>query len=81
MRTGASTRNWASYGAEVQEAETLPDWRRDLLTDPQTSGGLLIAVAAENAEGVLDLVRREGFGQAAVVGRMADGAPGVRLVA
>ncbi|MDB5417239.1 MAG: selD [Phenylobacterium sp.] len=80
VRTGASTRNWASYGGEVAGADGLPEWRRDLLTDPQTSGGLLIAVAPENAEGVLDLVRREGFGQAAVVGRMAKGAPRVRLV-
>ncbi|MDB5443563.1 MAG: selenide, water dikinase, partial [Phenylobacterium sp.] len=80
VRTGASTRNWASYGGEVTGADGLPEWRRDLLTDPQTSGGLLIAVAPENAEGVLDLVRREGFGHAAVVGRMAKGAPTVRLV-
>jgi len=79
VRTGASTRNWASYGAEVEGAEALQDWRRDLLTDPQTSGGLLIAVATQNASAVLDLVRREGFAQAAVVGRMAHGAPRVRL--
>ncbi|MDB5493967.1 MAG: selD [Phenylobacterium sp.] len=80
VRTGASTRNWASYGGEVAGADGLPEWRRDLLTDPQTSGGLLIAVAPETAEGVLDLVRREGFGRAAVVGRMAKGAPTVHLV-
>jgi selenide,water dikinase len=79
VRTGASTRNWASYGGDVDGAEGLPDWRRDLMTDPQTSGGLLIAVAADRAEAVLDLVRREGFGRAAVVGRMAQGAPRVRL--
>ena len=79
VRTGASTRNWASYGAEVEGAEALPDWRRDLLTDPQTSGGLLIAVAPEHAQAVLDLVRGEGFGHAAVVGRMADGPPQVGL--
>jgi selenide,water dikinase len=79
VRTGASTRNWASYGAEVEGGEALAEWRRDLLTDPQTSGGLLIAVAPEAAEAVLGLVRAEGFGHAAVVGRMSDGAPGIRL--
>ena len=50
MRTGASGRNWASYGEAVRLPKGLPEWRRDLLTDPQTSGGLLIAVAPERAE-------------------------------
>ncbi|WP_068879143.1 selenide, water dikinase SelD [Phenylobacterium sp. CCH12-B4] len=45
VRTGASTRNWDSYGADVDVPAALPAWRRDLLTDPQTSGGLLIAAA------------------------------------
>lgn len=81
VRTGASTRNWASYGAEVEGAEGVAEWRRDLFTDPQTSGGLLIAVAADQADAVLDLARREGFGRAAVVGRMIEGAARVRLAA
>ncbi|MGH6911060.1 MAG: selenide, water dikinase SelD [Phenylobacterium sp.] len=73
IRTGASTRNWASYGQDVRLPEGLADWRRDLLTDPQTSGGLLIAVAAEAAERVLSLVRDRGFASAAVVGRVRSG--------
>ena len=81
VRTGASTRNWASYGGDVDGAGDLPEWRRDLLTDPQTSGGLLIAVAPEAADQVLHRVRAEGFGRAAVVGRMASGAARVRLAA
>src|SRR6201996_2978157 len=56
VRTGASGRNWASYGGDVSLPAGLDDWRRDLLTDPQTSGGLLIAVAEADAPGVLDLV-------------------------
>ena len=80
VRTGASGRNWASYGAKVTDAASVPDWRRDLLTDPQTSGGLLIAVAPGVADQVLDLARAEGFERAAVVGRLVEGAPGVRLV-
>lgn len=73
VKTGAATRNWSSYGAEVQ-ADGLADWQRDLLCDPQTSGGLLIAVAPERASMVLDHVRTAGFAQAAVVGTMAVGA-------
>jgi selenide,water dikinase len=78
-RTGASTRNWASYGESVRLPDGLPDWRRDLLTDPQTSGGLLISVAEADAAGVLDLVRVRGFSAAAVVGRMAAGLAEVRV--
>jgi len=79
VRTGASTRNWASYGEDVRLPPDLPDWKRDLLTDPQTSGGLLIAAAPEAAEAVLALVRDRGFSAAATVGRMADGPAEVRV--
>jgi selenide,water dikinase len=79
VRTGASGRNWASYGAEVRLPDGFPDWRRDLMTDPQTSGGLLIAVAPEAAEAVLSLARARGFDKAAVVGRMAEGPAEVRV--
>jgi selenide, water dikinase len=78
-RTGASTRNWASYGEAVRLPAGLPDWRRDLLTDPQTSGGLLIAVAEAEAPAVLNLVRARGFSAAAVVGRMAAGPAEIRV--
>ena len=82
VRTGASTRNWASYGEAVcGPASGLPDWRRDLLTDPQTSGGLLIAVDPAQADTVLALVRERGFGRATVIGRMVKGAPEIRLSA
>ena len=73
VRTGASTRNWASYGESVILPAGFEDWRRDLLTDPQTSGGLLIAAAPEAAEDILALCRGEGFDRAAVVGRTAAG--------
>lgn len=77
--TGASDRNWASYGTQVQ----LPDGdsanMRKLLTDPQTSGGLLVACAPEAAEAVLDVFRAQGFAQAAVIGRLEAGAPAVKV--
>ncbi len=44
--TGASGRNWESYGQEVTLPSSYPLWQRHILTDPQTSGGLLIACAA-----------------------------------
>ena len=79
IRTGASTRNWASYGADVDLPAGLPDWKRDLLTDPQTSGGRVIAGAPDAAEQVLALARACGFASAAIVGRMSQGAPRIRV--
>jgi selenide, water dikinase len=79
VRTGASRRNWASYGEAVDLPPDLAETQRDLLTDPQTSGGLLIAVAADQAPAVLDLVRSRGFAQAAVIGRTAGGPARVRI--
>ena len=79
VRTGAAVRNWASYGESVLLPDGLPDWRRDLLADPQTSGGLLIAVAPDDAASVLARVEAAGFEYARVVGRMVAGAPRVRV--
>ncbi len=78
VATGAASRNWASYGAAVSGVDGLPDWQRGLLCDPQTSGGLLVAVAEEHAEAVLQRVRDAGFTLAAVVGTMR-GASGTAL--
>lgn len=75
LRTGAAARNWASYGEEVRLPAGLPDWRRGLLCDPQTSGGLLIAVAPDAAPALLERVRAAGFADAAVVGEMRAGPP------
>jgi len=80
VRTGASTRNWASYGEAVRAPpQGLEDWRRDILTDPQTSGGLLIAVDPAQAETVLALAHERGFAGAAMVGRMVEGPAEIRL--
>jgi selenide,water dikinase len=80
VRTGASVRNWASYGAEVDLPDGLEAWRRDLLTDPQTSGGLLIAVAEAEVRDFQGFARINGSGFG-VVGRVVKGPPRVRVVA
>ncbi|WP_414604617.1 selenide, water dikinase SelD [Stenotrophomonas sp. AR029] len=77
--TGASNRNWASYGAEVRFADGLPAHWQPLLTDPQTSGGLLVSCAPEAVDAVLACFHDAGFGQAAVVGRLSAGLPGVSV--
>ena len=73
LATGASARNWSSYGRAVALPASAPQWMRVLLTDPQTSGGLLIACAPEAEQDVLAQFAREGFGDARVIGRLADG--------
>ncbi len=80
IRTGAAQRNWASYGADINPHPNTPSWQIDLLTDPQTSGGLLIALAPESIEDVLALLHREGFACAAVIGDMFDGQASISLL-
>jgi selenide,water dikinase len=75
--TGASGRNWDAYGHDVTLGDAVTDTQRVLLTDPQTSGGLLVACDPGSVDEVLALFRREGFGDAAVIGSMAAGAPRV----
>ncbi|HEX7812915.1 MAG TPA: selenide, water dikinase SelD [Burkholderiales bacterium] len=71
--TGASGRNWSGYGKDVKLPTEFADWKRNLLTDPQTSGGLLVACAPDAAEEVLRIFREEGFAHAAPVGVMTPG--------
>jgi selenide,water dikinase len=77
--TGASGRNWASYGDAVTLFEGCADWQRAVLTDPQTSGGLLVTCAAEAVDAALAVFRRHGFAQACVVGRVSEGMPGITV--
>jgi selenide, water dikinase len=72
--TGASHRNWASYGEAVALPPEFEDWRRLLLTDPQTSGGLFVACDASAAPTILARIR-EGDPRAAIVGSVERGAP------
>jgi selenide,water dikinase len=71
--TGASTRNWAGYGSEVTLASNLSLWQQNLLTDPQTSGGLLISCAPEQEAEVLSILNAGGFASAQKIGHFAVG--------
>ena len=70
--TGASGRNWAGYGAEVVLPGGFVAEDRALLTDPQTSGGLLVSCTAESLNAVLATFARHGFAKATVVGHVLD---------
>jgi selenide,water dikinase len=71
--TGASGRNWAAYGHDVILADAITPVQRGLLTDPQTSGGLLVSCDADTVDEILALFKRAGFADAAVIGEMTTG--------
>ncbi len=77
--TGASARNWSSYGGSVTLADGVEDWQRVLLTDPQTSGGLLIACDPAAVDEVRELVREVQNTEAHVIGRMVEGEAGLSV--
>jgi selenide,water dikinase len=77
--TGASGRNWSAYGADIGLASSLDDVARVLLTDPQTSGGLLVSCAPQAVDEVLAIFRADGFNDAVVIGEMIDGTSRVEV--
>jgi selenide,water dikinase len=75
--TGASARNWAAYGDDVDLNETVTAAQRALLCDPQTSGGLLVTCAPTAAASVLAILAQHGCKDARLVGHMTEGSPTV----
>jgi selenide,water dikinase len=71
--TGASERNWKSYDTSVALADGTPEWQRQLYSDPQTSGGLLIACAAEHADAILKTIVADGYPAARIIGDVKNG--------
>src|SRR3989442_220515 len=76
VATGASDRNWKGYGHEVDLPAGFPEWKRKLVADPQTSGGLLVACAPEAVSQVLKAFN----GDARTIGRFVAGAPRLRII-
>ncbi|SDO86981.1 selenophosphate synthase [Phyllobacterium sp. YR620] len=74
--TGASHRNWASYGEAVVLPPEFPIWQRQLLTDPQTSGGLLIACRPERAKDLLEAIIDADYPAARIIGTVSGVDPG-----
>ncbi len=79
LNTGAGTRNRETFGPRVSLPADLPDWHRNLLFDPQTSGGLLVSVAPDAAAGVLELFHGQGYESAAIIGEFVDGPAGITV--
>ena len=79
IATGASTRNWASYGESVELEAGADLWHQKMLTDPQTSGGLLVSCAADEVGQVLAAFHEAGFESAAAIGALHQGIPKVNV--
>ena len=77
--TGASTRNWDGYASAVAVGPAIGERERAILTDPQTSGGLLVACAPDTVDSVLEVFRREGFADAVPIRRFGAGPPQVNV--
>jgi selenide,water dikinase len=71
--TGASGRNWQGYENQVTAEGELAQWQKNLLSDPQTSGGLLISCAPEVESEVLEYLHQSGFISAQKIGQFAQG--------
>jgi selenide, water dikinase len=79
--TGASHRNWASYGDSIDLPAAMPEWQRLLLADPQTSGGLLVACAADTAPHMVETIRQAGYPLASIIGKAVAGPARVSIEA
>ena len=75
--TGASHRNWDSYGENIVLPNNFPDYKRYLLTDPQTSGGLLLSVGPEDAEDIVYYAKENGYPLSTIIGKVREGKPKV----
>jgi selenide,water dikinase len=73
IATGASDRNWNGYGHEIEMPDSFPAWKHKILTDPQTSGGLLVSCHADAVQQVLKVFSEKGFAVARPIGRLAAG--------
>jgi len=80
VATGASGRNWAGYGKDVKLPAGFAEWKQKLVTDPQTSGGLLVACAPDMVERVLAEFRKDGFAEARRIGEMTAAPAQVTIV-
>ena len=69
--TGGCKRNRAYLEGKVLVARSVPDALREAAYDPQTSGGLLIALPADQAERLLDDLRAQGLANARRIGRVS----------
>lgn len=70
---GGLRRNRDFYSPQVEFKGRLPDYKKNLVFDPQTSGGLLIALPPDKAELIVEKLARKKI-SAAVIGKIIKNA-------
>jgi selenide,water dikinase len=78
--TGASARNWDSLKDRVVFAPEFGAIEQALLTDPQTSGGLLVSCSPDTVTEVLSIFLQQGFTHVSVIGELVEGDVGIDVV-
>lgn len=78
---GAADRNWKSYAGSIGLPTNMPLWQKNMLCDPQTSGGLLVSCSRDVADDVLSIFKSHGFDRARPIGQLIEGAAHVEIVA
>lgn len=78
--TGAADRNWDSFFNHVVTPDGLPQWKKNILMDPQTSGGLLVSCPPEAADAVLKVFHGSDFEHASIIGSLSEGEAKVSVV-
>jgi selenide,water dikinase len=59
--------------------ESASEWQKKLLTDPQTSGGLLVACERASVPRVLEIFKQQGFKYACEIGALQSGPPTISV--
>jgi selenide, water dikinase len=78
--TGAADRNWNSFLDHVVTPVGMPQWQKNILMDPQTSGGLLVSCPPKSADTVLKVFHGSGFEYASIIGSLSEGEAKVSVV-
>lgn len=77
--TGASKRNWESYGEHIILPDNFPEYQRYMLSDPQTSGGLLVSIASDAADALVENAKNKGYLHAKIIGEVLQGPAVVKI--
>jgi selenide,water dikinase len=70
VTTGVNKHNRELVGKVTRFEKDLPAWHREIVYDPQTSGGLLVSLPHSQGEDLADALRRAGVDEARLVGRV-----------
>lgn len=80
VTTGCNRGNRRLSDGKMEIRVSLSDTEKELLYDPQTSGGLLLSVPGEQAKELLSSLHKVGIVNASIVGEVVEGPPGIEVI-